>query len=61
MAELCNANVRKNLQRIQERGIMKRALPMMLLLVFIVTASGAIKFVQEKRFGRINETDCAGG
>jgi uncharacterized protein (TIGR02246 family) len=34
--------LRKNLQRIQERGIMKRALPIMLLLVLIVTAAGAI-------------------
>jgi ketosteroid isomerase-like protein len=38
--------LRKNLQTIQERGIMKRALPIMLLLVFIVTAAGTITFVQ---------------
>jgi ketosteroid isomerase-like protein len=38
--------LRMNLQTIQERGIMKRALPIMLLLVLIVTAVGAITFVQ---------------
>jgi ketosteroid isomerase-like protein len=38
--------LRKNLQTIQERGIMKKTLPIMLLLVWIVTAAGAITVVQ---------------